>query len=301
MGFQSILTHLDGPQETYEVVETSARLAHETGAKLTLVEVVKPLPVYLREPIYGYPALSETPKREAHERLEDVAAPLRESGLAADVAVLTGKPHEELVRESIRAGHDLVLVRSHPRGLAHRSTSTATRLCRLSPAPVCAVGGDGMEPFQRILATVDPLSQDEAGDELNQRVIETAIEVARLEGGEVAVLYAWGDDFPPGYMESHGDAIHELAEVALTGLLEPYEGEIAPENVILELGEPSSTICRVAGEREMDLVVLGTIARTGIRAVWMGNTAEKTLNGLEASILAIKPSGFMTPLDPSGP
>jgi len=32
----------------------------------------------------------------------------------------------------------------------------------------------------------------------------------------------------------------------------------------------------------------------------MGNIAEKTLNGLNASILAVKASGFVSPLDSSG-
>jgi universal stress protein E len=299
VGFQSILTHLDGPDETYEVVEISARLARETGAKLTLAEVVTPLPVYLREPIYGYPALAETLEKEAQHRLEAVAAPLRESGLAVDAVVLSGKTHEELVAQILSAGHDLVMTGSHTDGVLQRSSSTATRLCRFSPAPVCAVSGDGIEPFKKILATVDPLSQDEAGDELNQRVIEMALEIARLEGGEVFVLYAWGDDLPPGSMEAHGDAIHALAEGALNGLLEPYEGEIEPANVFLEIGEPAATICRVAEEREMGLVVLGTIARTGVRAAWLGNTAEKALNDLNVSVLAIKPSGFVSPLEPS--
>lgn len=299
MGFQSILTHLDGPDETYEVVEVAARLARETGAKLTLAEVVKPLPVYLKEPIYGYPALSETLETEAQARLDAVAAPLRDSGLTVNTAVLFGKPSEEIVRESVRAGHDLVMTRSHADGLVHRATSTATRLCRLSPAPVCAVDGPGTEPFQRILATVDPLSQDEAGDELNQRVIESALEIARLEGGEVAILYAWGDDLPPGAMEAHGDAIHELAQAALSGLLEPYEGEIDPENILLEIGDPAATICRVAEEQEMNLVVLGTVARTGIKAAWLGNTAEKALSDLNVSVLAVKPSAFVSPFEAS--
>lgn len=58
-----------------------------------------------------------------------------------------------------------------------------------------------------------------------------------------------------------------------------------------------TTICRVAAEQEMDLVVLGTIARSGMQAFWIGNTAEKTLAELELSVLAVKPSSFVSPLD----
>ena len=298
MGFQSILTYLPEHTESMEVVECSARLARECAAKLALAEVLTPLPVYLRHPAYGYPALSDTLEREAKDELERFAAPLRQSGLDVSTAALNGKPHEELVREAIRAGHDLVIAPGNSEGGSSRATSTAVRLCRLCPVPVLAVSAGHAKPFRRILATVDPLSRDDEGKELNERVIETALEVARLEGGEVAVLYVWGEDLPPGSLESHGEQIEQLAKSALEDLLKPYKDEIEDDDVLLVFGEPSSTICRIATEEEMDLVVLGTIARSGVQALWIGNTAEQTLSDLELSVLAVKPSAFVSPLDP---
>jgi len=298
VGLQSILTYLPEQAESTEVVECSARLAKECAAKLMFAEVLTPLPVYLRQPAYGYPALSETLEREAKEEMQSVAAPLRESGLDVSTAVLTGKPHEELVREAIRAGHDLVIAPGNSEGGSARVTSTAVRLCRLCPVPVLAISAGHAKPFRRILATVDPLSRDDEGKELNERVIETALEVARLEGGEVAVLYVWGEDLPAGSLETHGKEIEQLAESALEDLLKPYKDEIEDDDVLLVFGEPAPTICRIATEQEMDLVVLGTIARSGVQALWIGNTAEKTLAELELSVLAVKPSAFVSPLDP---
>lgn len=298
MGFQSILTYLPEHTESMEVVECSARLARECAAKLALAEVLTPLPVYLRQPAYGYPALSETLEREAKDELERTAAPLRESGLDVRTRALTGKPHEELVREALRAGNDLVIAPGHSEGGSSQATSTAVRLCRLCPVPVLAVSAGHAKPFRRILATVDPLSRDDEGKELNERVIETALEVARLEGGEVAVLYVWGEDLPADSLETYGKQIERLAEAALEDLLRPYKDEIEDDDVLLVFGEPSSTICRIATEQEMDLVVLGTIARSGVQALWIGNTAEKTLAELDLSVLAVKPSAFVSPLDP---
>ena len=45
-----------------------------------------------------------------------------------------------------------------------------------------------------------------------------------------------------------------------------------------------------------DLVVMGTVARTGVPGFIMGNTAEMILNQIDCSVLAIKPSGFVTPV-----
>jgi nucleotide-binding universal stress UspA family protein len=47
---------------------------------------------------------------------------------------------------------------------------------------------------------------------------------------------------------------------------------------------------------EADLIVMGTVARTGIPGFIMGNTAEAILNQIDCSVLAIKPPGFVTPV-----
>jgi universal stress protein E len=55
-------------------------------------------------------------------------------------------------------------------------------------------------------------------------------------------------------------------------------------------------IAIVAEGLRADLVVMGTIARTGISGLIIGNTAESILDQLTCSVLAIKPPGFSTPL-----
>jgi nucleotide-binding universal stress UspA family protein len=45
-----------------------------------------------------------------------------------------------------------------------------------------------------------------------------------------------------------------------------------------------------------DIVVLGTLARTGVPGLLMGNTAEAILHQIDCSVLALKPDGFQTPV-----
>ncbi len=47
---------------------------------------------------------------------------------------------------------------------------------------------------------------------------------------------------------------------------------------------------------QIDLVMMGTVGRTGIPGFLMGNTAETILNRIDCSVLAIKPGGFVTPV-----
>lgn len=52
----------------------------------------------------------------------------------------------------------------------------------------------------------------------------------------------------------------------------------------------------LAGKFQVDCVVMGTVARTGLLGLFMGNTAETIPDQLECSVLAIKPPGFVTPV-----
>ncbi|GAM70069.1 universal stress protein E [Vibrio sp. JCM 19236] len=45
------------------------------------------------------------------------------------------------------------------------------------------------------------------------------------------------------------------------------------------------------------LVVLGTSGRTGLSAVFLGNTAENIIDKINCDVLALKPSGYISPLD----
>jgi len=41
---------------------------------------------------------------------------------------------------------------------------------------------------------------------------------------------------------------------------------------------------------------MGTVARTGIPGLIIGNTAESILSDIDCSLLAVKPEGFVTPI-----
>ena len=61
-------------------------------------------------------------------------------------------------------------------------------------------------------------------------------------------------------------------------------------------GEPGVILSRLADRLDIGLIVMGTVARTGVPGFIMGNTAETILNQIDCSVLAIKPPGFVTPV-----
>ena len=87
--------------------------------------------------------------------------------------------------------------------------------------------------------------------------------------------------------QHHHDALNKLIqEFAIT---ENYE-------VTHVRGSPDEVIPQFITENDIDILVMGTVGRSGIPGFVIGNTAENVLQNLNCSLIAIKPNGFMTPI-----
>lgn len=61
-------------------------------------------------------------------------------------------------------------------------------------------------------------------------------------------------------------------------------------------GRPSDLIVSFAQDNDVGLLVMGTVGRTGIPGLLIGNTAERVIDLVRCSILALKPQGFVSPV-----
>jgi nucleotide-binding universal stress UspA family protein len=61
-------------------------------------------------------------------------------------------------------------------------------------------------------------------------------------------------------------------------------------------GEPRVLIPELVQEERINLIVMGTVCRTGIPGFLIGNTAESVLQQVDTSVLTVKPEGFVTPV-----
>ena len=83
----------------------------------------------------------------------------------------------------------------------------------------------------------------------------------------------------------------EEARQDLERVLAPFRSHIAPAGVHLVKGDPRVVIADFATVHSIDLLVMGTVARSGVAGRIIGNTAEAVLNQLPCSMLVIKPDG----------
>jgi nucleotide-binding universal stress UspA family protein len=243
------------------------------------------------------------------EFLEDAAAAIRNQGLHASTKVAVGTPFQQVIREVLRNGNDLVVVTAEGRGgLSERLFgSTTMHLMRKCPCPVWVIKPTQREPFRRILAAVNPAPGDETISSLNQRIMELAVSLAAIEESEIHIVRAWnlpGERLLRGrgklspseadkFVGSMGQACKEWLKEFLKEF--PLNDDIL-HHIHMVKDEAGPAIARLASERDIDLIVMGTVGRTGVSGLFIGNTAEDVLRLVECSVLAVKPEGLVSPV-----
>ena len=192
--------------------------------------------------------------------------------------------------------------------------STDMHLMRKCPCPVWIMKSTEQQHYRRILVAVDQDPQDAVKAVLNRQILEISTSLALAEFSELIIVHAWhlageGHFRSPrtGFSDAEVDAI--VAEAAsekrrwLEKLVNTYAAK-ADKNAVdyvkpqlhLVKGDPKHIVPTTARELDVDLVVMGTVARTGIAGFFMGNTGESILTQLDCSVLTVKPPGFFSPV-----
>jgi len=301
--FKNILVDVDAGAEWHPALDQAIELARYSGARLRIVDVVRP-PTDVGAVVP--PEVEALWADRRHQRLEEFARAAPE--LQVECETLTSRrPALRLVEEVLRGGHDL-LVRSHARDLAqpHPKGHGAIdmQLFRKCPCPVWTVGPGLRQQPQRILAAVNASPADLEEQRLNVKVLESALHLARADAARVTVLQAWepfGEQLLRGRYSQHDLRIYvedsrRAASAALDALVATLGRPLQGAAIELSKGHPEDVVPLYVNDHGIDLVVMGTVARTGVPGLLMGNTAERMLQRLWCSILAVKPDGFQTPV-----
>jgi universal stress protein E len=304
--FKNILMVYDPNQQT---LDRAVGLALENEARLTVVDVVRELAgeKHLKAPGLKPLDLEALVKREFDEQLKQfVSSVKQQDGLRINTKVLVGHAFLEIIREVIRNKHDLVVMTAEGKdGFRERLFgSTSMHMMRECPCPVWVMKPTRRKRMERILAAVDPDPRDHTKTLLNEHILELAVSLAELESAELHVVHAWrlyGESSMKNsnWIQTPKVSLYLKQEKAKQeNLLNSLVAKFPLENVKVHLvkGEAYDVIRRVVKKEKTDLLVMGTVCRTGIAGFLIGNTAENVLNGVDCSVLTVKPEGFASPI-----
>ena len=309
--FKNILLYTAGKAESRFALERAVELTRLNHGCLTVVNVLDALPRDLQRLGAAMPSeiLQDMAMQDLREQLERFVAPFQEKGSPLKVEVLCGKPFIEIIRAVLRRQHDLVMMTaeggSGPMQMLFGSTSL--HLMRKCPCPVWVLKPSPPERFARILAAVDPDPLDVVRDGVNTKVMELATSLASLEESELHVVHAWEvcdssvwrnwqAQVPEAQVGEWTEQTREAHQRRFDQLLGQFDLEKLKHRLHLVQGEAGNVIPQLADKEQIDLIVMGTVARTGIEGYFIGNTAETVLQRVACSVLTVKPDGFVSPV-----
>lgn len=319
--FKDILCVVNTKDDCTAALERAVTLAENNQASLTVLDVVNRVTAGIGMPDGG-PISAELQSRmvTAHlQTLETLIQPYQKQ-VPITVEVRNGTRFLEIIRKVLSDGHDLVIkVPEKPAWLDRLFGSDDMNLLRECPCPVWLVKPQAEKSYRRILAAVDiddtyPPAELKSQHALNQKVLEMAASLALSDFAELHVVHAWhaiGESAmrgalmhtPEAEIIAYVEQVRDRFETSLDKLVKEATDKLGQEAV--EYISPRTHMVKGWARKEIpllaeqigaDVIVMGTVARTGIPGFLMGNTAETILSQIDCSVLAIKPPGFDTPV-----
>lgn len=131
------------------------------------------------------------------------------------------------------------------------------------------------------------------GSENSQRAISCGVEIAKLSGATVHALYVV--DTPSIISETWTagkEMVHEMiireGKKVLSKVKKIIEDSgVEVKEVLLE-GYPSEEIINFAENNNMDLIVMGTLGKTGLERFLVGSVAENVVRNSKVPVMVIR-------------
>jgi len=230
------------------------------------------------------------------EWLQAMAEPYLTQGFDIEVKVVWhSRPFEQILQEVEEAHHDLVVKGAHHYNLLQTFIFTPTdwHLIRRCHCPVLLVKEHEWPMHGHVLAALN-FSDEPVQMALNDKILHEAQQAAHLLKSELHLVNA----FPcptinialevPGFTpEIYNDAIRQHHIQQMADYAARYH--VPEDHTHIREGLPEDVLPELALELDAELIVVGSVGRTGWSAALIGNTAEQVADEMSCDLIVIKP------------
>lgn len=173
-------------------------------------------------------------------------------------------------------------------------------LIRRSTVPVLLINQDLHRVDTQIFVAIDPITQSKEADSLNKSLLKTADLMATAYKCTIQILSCWHFENESFMRESvfsktsedEIDAIINEERVnhenALKKLIQVSELQNA-HDLHIHKGRADKVIPEFMNDHIDDILIMGTVGRTGLKGFLLGNTAENIFKQINCSLLTIRP------------
>jgi nucleotide-binding universal stress UspA family protein len=308
--FRKILVPTDFSPAAETALGQAVALARGCQAEITLAHVGKD--VYTTMQLMAYaPAwgplseeLAESAcalREKARENLHAAIAPYEATGALIRTQLLMGAPFVEIIHAVQLGNYDLVVTGTRAQPAVKRALvgSTAAKLARKCPCPVWIARPRSTSTVRSVLVAVD-------FSDVSRKALTLAATLAESVGATLHLLHVYdtgdlhGAPLLPAETKAEFARYRRQVRRAALNHLQDLRGTLTHEpaktTVNVGPGVPWQVIRSTARRLEADVIVMGSVGRSGVSGLLIGNTAEKVLHAADASVLIVKPDGFVSPV-----
>lgn len=316
--FKNILLVLEDADFSSPAAQRALHLAESNNAALTVVDVIGNTPILSTSSSVNLDRIKNEMIDERYREIEQYIA-ATSPDINVKIRVLTGKDFIVIIRYVLKNKCDLVIkaVDQESRLSSMFFGSLDLRLLRKCPCPVWLIKSEKKQKNNRILAAVQLEHYDDKKqlDALNSKIMQISSSLAYTDEAELHIVNAWvvfeGGRLAKKLSKQYRDDVEQWVAEQRSSMHEAqqyfkreFEQHLRSEG-IEELkctfhfveGLAEEVIVSLADRLAVDLIVMGTVARTDLAGLLIGNTSEAILNQIDSSVLAIKPAGFVSPVE----
>jgi nucleotide-binding universal stress UspA family protein len=211
------------------------------------------------------------------ERFSELAEQAAGYSVTLLTMVKSGRAYKCIIEEAERGEYDLVIQAA--RGQTHLSSyiigSNAERVVRLSRQPVLTVRS-GPSSEAQVKTVLCPTDLSPAGNV----ALPYALSIARHNGAALYLHYISELEHP----EAREDLLRRIPDLRE---FHPLASEVNVEYVFDRDLEPSNSIIRFAEDREIEITVMSTHGRKGLRRVHIGNNTAEVVRQSSRPVLTV--------------
>jgi nucleotide-binding universal stress UspA family protein len=274
--YKKLLVAMDTSETSLHAFKESLRISKED---ILVLAVAPPYSGDLR--VMGASDITQLLREPCEVALNQAMAMAEDEGAEIRPVCVMGEAYETIVDVAEDEGRDLIVMGA--KGAKFLVGSTTARVIGFSSQDVLLIPEKVAVNWERILLATD-------GSEHSRKATAKALDLVQFSGGTLKVvsvleisphIYAVAPELTQEKIKLPKQYVEEVKEQATSR-------GIMAEGFVREAESADEIIIELARDKNIDLIVMGSHGRTGLKRLLMGSVTERVIGHAPCPVLVVK-------------
>ena len=280
--YRKILVAVDGSESSRNALRQAFRLAVEEKCWITVTSVIQPYTGDLD--LTGVKDVQASLRKPCDEALAEAQKIAEDERALIKTVCEEGETYERIVDLADAENCDVIVMGRRGLKKIDRTLvgSVTARVIGHTQRDVLVVPAGTTLGWKKILVATD-------GSKFSGIAINKAIDFAKAYGGSLVVVSVV--DVPTEFYAEAPQAVEDMVRKAkefTTAVREQAEAAGVKAEIYIGEAEAFEAIVKLAKDQTVNMIVVGSHGRTGLRRLLMGSVTEKVIGHAPCPVLVVK-------------